>query len=169
MNCHTCGYPEAWHDLGSLKCPPETADKNGRRGTFKAPGPLAPRHEWFGGPAAPKSVKAAPHEPPRPPQVPARLPYGPTEYATSTRGMSAAKLGRKAADSGWQVQPTYWRAADGTEGCGLKIAKGVLRAVATWKRKPGGSWAVDIAYAWRIDVARFPSKLTHTDLEGLIK
>jgi hypothetical protein len=114
-----------------------------------------------------------PYRPPAPPLVPARPPQCAEEYATSNRGLSAAKLGRKAVELAWNVKALYWVGHDGTEGCGLWLAKDSLRAVATWKRKAEQAgnltgWSTDIAYAWRTDIARFPTKVTHTDLEGLI-
>ncbi len=88
-------------------------------------------------------------------------------------GKQARGLGRAATAAGWRVNAVYWRAADGAEGCAVQLAKGPLRAAATWKRKAGHpnpktGWSTDVAYAWRVDVERFPTKLTHTDLERLI-
>lgn len=116
---------------------------------------------------------ARPYEPPPPPLVPARPPCGPHEFA-GYQGRQAVGLGRKAVAAGWEVEARYWRAADRSEGCAVRLRKGPLRAVATWKRKadnrnPKSGWATDDAYAWRIDVQRFPTKLSHTDLEGLIQ
>lgn len=107
-----------------------------------------------------------------PPEVSARPPAGPGEFA-SYGGKQAAGLGRKAAGSGWDVRALYWRAGTGVEGCAVRLARGPLRAVATWKRAAGrlgekSGWAADVAYAWRIDVERFPTEVTHTQLEGLI-
>ena len=115
------------------------------------------------------AVMQAPYEPPAAPMVPARPPLGPGEFSTSNRGISAVKLGRKAIDAEWSVAPLFWQSAAGIAGCGIWISKGVMRAVATWKRSASGSWGTDLAYAWRTDVARFPSKLTHTELERLIR
>lgn len=180
MHCASCGYPETFHDLGSQRCPIETADKNGRRGTFKTPPPPGPA-SWrevvaadFARRKAADEAAAQPYEPPAPPQIAARPPYGPAEYATSNRGMSAVKLGRKARELGWHVEPWYWRAASGAEGCALRLAKGPLRAVALWKRPAAAAgttagWQTDTVYGWRTDVERFPTQMTHTDLEGLIR
>lgn len=116
---------------------------------------------------------ARPYEPPPLPLVPARPPRNVFEFAAHGGGQ-AAGLGRKAVAAGWRVGPFYWKAADGAEGCAVQLAKGPLRAVATWKRKAGHAkpmtgWSADVAYAWRVDVERFPTKLTHTDLERLIR
>lgn len=180
MHCASCGYVEAIHDLGTRRCPIETADKNGRRGTFRAPPPPGPA-SWrevvaadFAARRAADEAAARPYEPPPPPLIAARPPTGPAEYAMSNRGMSAVKLGRKAREAGWHVEPWYWMAHDGAEGCALRLAKGPLRAVALWKRKAadvGGAsgWQTDTVYGWRTDVERFPTKMTHTDLEGLLR
>lgn len=114
-----------------------------------------------------------PHAPPPPPRIPARGPRRAEEYATSNRGLSATKLGRLAAERGWDVEPWYWMAADGTEGCAVRFRKGDFRAVATWKRPPGAAgtltgWGTDVAYAWVEGVARAPSQVTHTVLEGIL-
>lgn len=108
-----------------------------------------------------------------PPLVRARPPYGPHEFAGGNGKKQGTKLGRGAVALGWEAEPLYWRSGYGDEGCAVRLAKGPLRAVATWKRKPeaaGGltGWAADVAYAWRTDVQRIPIKLTHTQLEGLI-
>lgn len=173
MHCASCGYPEAYHDLGTQRCPRETADRNGRRGTFKAPPPPALRHPWFGGPPAPQRVAAEPAGPTPPPLVPARPPLSPAEYSTSNRGMSAVRLGRKALDLGWDVSPWYWQAYDRAEGCALRLSKGPLRAVALWSRPAAEAgkltgWKTEYAYAWRVDIGRAPTRMTLTELEGLI-
>lgn len=107
-----------------------------------------------------------------PPVIAARPPSSADEYA-GYRGKQAVGLGRLATAAGWTVEPAYWRAHDETEGCAVRLSKGPLRAVATWTRPAGrrGSrtgWAVDVAYAWRTDVQRFPMKITHTELGKLI-
>jgi len=180
--CASCGYDRDTHDPGTLKCHPATADKSGRRGTFKVPPPVD-RTLWrermaLDAAAAREAIEAArrPYVPEvvPPPLVPARLPRGPAEYATSNRGMSAAKLGRKAVALGWLVEPAYWREHDGKEGCAVRLARGELRAVALWSRPAGAAgtlagWETGYAYAWRADATdRFPTKLTITALEGLI-
>lgn len=101
--------------------------------------------------------------------MPARPPYGPAEYAKSAIG-----LGRKALEAKWEISPWYWRAADGAEGCALRLKKGPLRAIATWKRAAADAgrltgWKTDVVYAWRVDVARFPTNLNITELERLIR
>lgn len=233
MICATCGYPEADHDLTSLRCPlcscgelperheamvgpaagclcgcrrparlhaipgpvgamfmgqmcPGRRGESGkwlllRRGTFKPQAAAEPGlSSWRDIIAADTAerhrvsdeAKRA-YEPPviLPPQVAARPPESSGEFA-SYRGQ-AVGLGRKAAEKGWTVGAAYWRAGDGTEGCAVQLSRGVLRAVATWSRKPGqinsrSGWATDAAYGWRTDVPAFPIELTITQLEGLI-
>jgi hypothetical protein len=165
-----------------LKCHPATADKNGRRGTFKVPPPVD-RTLWrermaLDAAAAREAIEEArkPYEPEvvPPPIVPARPPRGPHEYASSNRGMSAVKLGRHALAAGWVVEPAYWMAHDHSEGCALRLAKGTMRAVALWSRtaaNAGGAagWKAEYAYAWRSDwTDRFPVKLNITDLERFL-
>lgn len=146
-----------------------------RQGRFKPPPEPEVRREWFG-----LLVPVIETEPKRaaepvvvlPPEVPARPPQGPGEFA-GYAGKQAVGLGRAAMDKGWELSPWYWRAGDGSEGCAVRLAKGPLRAVATWKRAAGkqgskSGWSSDVAYAWRTDVDRFPSEVTLTQLEGLI-
>lgn len=180
-HCAACGYAEVFHDLGTRRCPIETANAAGSRGKFRDPVP-EPRKQWFGlsvplSPAELKALAAAVDDTvpaTGPPQVVARSPQRPAELAGGDGAKQGTKLGRHAAALGWNVNALYWRAFDGTEGCGIWLSKDELRAVATWKR-PAGSvgkltgWASDLAYAWRADVERFPTRMTVTDLEGLIK
>jgi hypothetical protein len=181
MRCAGCGYPDAVHEIGTLKCPQETADKNGRRGKFRAPEDV-PRRDWHGlsipltdaeiKAAVVRATGAAPVTT-GPPQVPARPPLSPGEFAGGSGNKQATKLGRHAIAGEWSVVPLYWRAHDGAEGCGVWLARDDLRALATWKRPPGGvgkltGWAADLAYAWRTGAGRAPTKLNHTDLERLI-
>lgn len=179
--CASCGYPRSTHDLGSLRCHPATADKNGRRGTFKVPPPpdtaLYPEIMRRDAEAARRAIEDArkPYEPEvvPPPRVPARPPSGPAEYATSNRGLSAARLGRYAVGLGWLAEPWYWQEHSGAEGCAVKLARSDLRAVAVWSRSAadaGGAagWKAGYAYAWRAGANRIPTKLTITDLERLI-
>lgn len=148
-----------------------------RQATFRPPEPEVARRNWFGllvpvierdEPAEVDEVR--PHLPPR---VPARPPQGPHEFAGAGGGRQGSKLGRAAVALGWHVEAFYWQAADGAEGCAARFAKGALRAVALWSRKAEAAgtktgWKAEGAYAWRTDVARFPTKVTHTDLERLI-
>lgn len=151
-----------------------------RHGQFKAEA-SAERYQWFGMLPAytPEQVKAravatsvTELKSVGPPQVKARPPAGPGEFA-SYRGQ-AAKLGRLAIEAGWTVNALYWRDADDVEGCGVWLWRGPLRGVATWARAAGkqgakSGWSADVAYAWRADASdRFPSKITHTELERLI-
>lgn len=180
-----CGSPPLLHDGRALyqgvPCPGRRSKTSGawlllRQGTFRPAEPVPARREWFGLlvpviEAAEVVDEVRPHLPPR---VPARPPQGPHEFAGAGGGKQGSKLGRAAVALGWRVEPWYWRAGDGSEGCAVRLAKGVLRAVALWSRpadlagqKTG--WKAGAAYAWRTDVARFPTKLTHTDLERLIR
>lgn len=152
-----------WH---GKPCPGRRSKASGewlllRRGTYKQASPIATV-----GPTAPDDVAL-------PPQVPARAPLTPGEYA-GYGGRQAVGLGRAGVALGWLVTAHYWRAGDGTEGCAVKLSKGPLRAVATWGRSPGkqgskSGWTADVAYAWRVDVRRAPTKVTHTELLELIK
>jgi hypothetical protein len=165
-----------------LRCPQETANKAGHRGTYKAPPPIDPalwpeimRRDVEARTKAYEDARRA-YEPEvvPPPRVPARAPTCAAEFATSNRGMSAAKLGRHAVAAGWLAEPWYWQEHDGKEGCAVKLARGPLRAVALWSRpaaKAGGAagWATEYAYAWRTDFPdRFPVKITITDLERFL-
>jgi hypothetical protein len=182
IHCATCGYPEAYHDLGTLRCPKETANKAGHRGSFKVPPPVD-RTLWRDvmrcdaersrqaiedarKPYVPEVVPA--------PLIPARPPFGPAEFAGGEGQKQATKLGRGAIALGWDVSPWYWRSGYGDEGCALRLAKGPLRAVALWHRAAGNvgkltGWKAEYAYAWRTDVERLPTKLNHTNLERLIR
>lgn len=180
-HCAACGYPETCHELGTRKCPAATADKNGRRGKWRAPDP--PEHlSWreimrrdhLARVAAIEAARRV-YEPPvrLPSQVPARSPLSAGEIA-GYQGKQAVGLGRKAQAAGFAVRALYWRAGDATEGCGVWLSRGPLRALATWQRKPGSigaasGWAADLAYAWRTDADGFPVRMTHTDLEGIIE
>lgn len=172
-HCAGCGYDRVFHGLGNLRCP-EAKTAKFREAVAE------PRKEWLGlsvplSPAELKARAAAADVPvvvSGPPQVPARPPLDPGEFAGYQR-KQAVGLGRQAVAAGWDVRPLYWRSHDGTEGCGVWLVKGVMRAVATWQRKPGklgakSGWSADVAYAWRADVERFPTNLNHTDLERFI-
>lgn len=177
MHCAACGYVKATHDLGTLKCHPATANVNGARGTWREPPPTDPalypeimRRDAEAGRKATEDARR-PYEPEvtPPPLVPARAPQGPQEVAGG-QGKQAVGLGRRATALGWLAEAAYWRAHDGTEGCAVRLAKGPLRAVATWQRKAGAKgWTTDIAYAWRTDADAVPTKLTLTQLEGIIE
>lgn len=145
-----------------------------RQATFREPAPDGERRDWFGlSVPVMQAEREVVVEEIGPPLVPARPPHGPTEFAGAGGGKQGSKLGRAAGRLGWTVSALYWQGFDGAEGCGVWLAKGELRAVALWKRAAENAgkttgWAADVAYAWRTDVARFPTKLTHTDLERLI-
>jgi hypothetical protein len=180
MLCAGCGYGPQWHEqTGEHRCPPETADRNGRRGKWRAPEQHVDTASWreimrrdYRARMAAYDEAHASYEPEvvPPPRVPARPPTGPAELA-GYQGRQAVGLGRAAAAAGWAVEARYWQAHDGTEGCAVRMARDDLYAVATWKRsasKAGGKsgWGADIAYGVRRGVA--PVKLTHTQLEGVI-
>lgn len=186
-----CGSPAEAHELGKAlwegqPCPGRRGSSGAwlmlRQGTFREPEPAPPVREWHGMmrplTAAEIDAETAPGvdagEAVRPPQVVARAPQGPAEFAGGRGNRQGVKLGRQAMSAGWDVRALYWRSGHGVEGCGIWLAKGAMRAVATWRRPPGHlggttGWAADIAYAWRTDAGRFPTKLNHTDLERLIK
>lgn len=89
-----------------------------------------------------------------PPLVPARLTMSLDEIAAGRQ--QAMSTGLLAGSLGWRVEPWYAQAGDGTELSALRMARGPLRAVATWHRSPGGAWSTDVAYAWRSDVSGYP-------------
>lgn len=107
------------------------------------------------------------------PRVPARPPRSKAEFA-GTNGKQAVGLGSAAVKRGFQVSPLYWQAGDGAEGCAVKGHRPGFAFVATWIRPAGKSgdtagWRADVAYGWDPADSRAPTKMTHTDLEGLIK
>lgn len=146
-----------------------------RQGNYKPPVPEAPRREWFGLSVPivePKTKEIVAPEPAGPPRVAARPPLSPGEFA-GYGGRQAVGLGRKAIGRGWDLSPWYWMAADGSEGCAIRLARGRLRAVVTWKRASGragekSGWSADVAYGWTTDGTGFPVQITHTQLEGFI-
>lgn len=170
-----------------FRCPGKTTRL--RAGTFSKPGPDGVpdwRAERYGDVLTPKAcfpsgiewrtierVRLAESfaEAPEPPQVPARRARGPRELA-SYQGKQALGLGTLAAARGWSVEPWYWRASDGEEGCALILKRDPLRAVATWKRAAGkqgsaSGWAADVAYGWA--PGHFPTVLNHSNLEKVIE
>lgn len=180
MHCAACGYPRDTHDLGTNRCHPATANSKGARGVWRDPPPLDPMlyPDVLRRDAEARRLeferKHAVYVPEviLPPQVPARAPRDGSEIA-GYQGKQGVGLGRRATALGWAAAARYWRSGEGVEGCAVQLARGTLRAVATWSRKAGNvgakaGWAVDVAYAWRTDVERIPTKLTHTQLEGLI-
>ena len=202
MRCAGCGYFRDAHDaLGKCPlcacgevpalhggipwivpaCPGGRRSKtNGlnlllRQATFREPEIEVARRDWFGLsiPVVETKAEQVVDEHVGPPRVPARPPQGPREIAGAGGGKQASKLGRAAGGLGWRVSALYWQGYDGSEGSGVWLAKGELRAVALWARSADDAgkligWKADVAYAWRTDVARFPTKVTHTDLERLI-
>jgi len=166
--CAGCGYLRGHHEGEQRQCP------GLKTKTFQVPGPIDTadwreimRRDMA---ARERALHPEPYVSPvvPPPRVPARPPLNRGEFATR-----AIRLGSVAMVKGWDLAPWYWTAHDGAEGCAVTFAKGMLRAVATWKRAPDlagklTGWTADVAYAWRQDVARVPMKVTHTTLEGLI-
>lgn len=178
MRCSSCGYSEQWHELGTRKCPAETADKNGRRGTLKASPPDDPalwpeiiRRDSLARKAKTDAARAVyVPEIVLPPQVAARPPRGPGEIA-GYQGKQAVGLGRVAVVAGWDVGAWYWRAYDGVEGCAVRLSLKDLRGVATWKRAAGklgskSGWSGEDAYGWKLGT--MPIKLKHTELERIV-
>lgn len=145
-----------------------------RQGSFK--GPAAPqryetRDGW--GPILFPVVEVVEvvEEVIRPPLIPARRPLGPAEIA-GYQGKQAVGLGRAAAARGWLVEASYALEADGTEFCAVKLARGDLRAVATWTRPAGrqggkSGWRAELAYGWQLGT--MPVKLDVTKLETIIR
>jgi hypothetical protein len=165
--CAGCGY------VHTGNCP-------NQRGKYRGPEPIdtADYREIMARDAAARfaEIEAARRPYVRPvvpaPQVPARAVAAPSEIA-GYQGKQAVGLGRGAVAAGWTVVAEYWRGHDGGEGCAVKLARPPLRAVATWTRKPGqvgklSGWSADVAYAWRDDVERVPTKINHTDLERIM-
>jgi len=117
-----------------------------RRGSYRAP--AAPtryerRPEW--GPIMFPAVEPEQDEIEivAPPIVPAR-------YTTSLDEIprQAMTVGKKAAALGWQVDPWYSQAVDGTEASYLVLQRDELRAYAVWRKAPGATWRTDGAFAW---------------------
>lgn len=180
MRCASCGYLRDTHEPKTLKCHAATADKNGRRGKWREPGPVetldyreimardaARRVQELRDATAPYVPEVVP-----PPQVPARPPAGPGEIA-GYQGRQAVGLGRRAARAGWAVAAYYSRRHDGEEMSAVKIQSpdGELFAVATWTRKPGhagelSGWSADIAYG--VQRGAPAVKLGHTQLEEIL-
>jgi hypothetical protein len=177
MHCAGCGYLFAYHQIGTGNCPRDdggyakTVKFRERPPVDRTPWREIMRRDWLAR-VAKYEAERAPYVPviaPRP-RIPARPPEGPHEMA-SYQGRQALGLGRKAAAAGWQVSAQYWQVHDGSEGCAVKMQRGDLFAVATWKRGAGkagskSGWEADIAYGVRRGDASV--KLTHTQLEGVI-
>jgi hypothetical protein len=175
MLCAGCGYARQWHELGTFKCPKETANKNGARGKWRDPLPIdmtdfrgIMRRDWLARQAAYDQASAVTEpEVVPPPLIPARWPAGPHELA-GYQGRQAVGMGKRAVAAGWMVQARYWQAHDGTEGCAVSMRTDDLYAVATWKRAAGkagttSGWGADIAYG--VKRGTMPIKMTHTELE----
>lgn len=116
----------------------------------------------------PRPPKPTPwQKPPHPPLVAARPPQGPDEMAGGNgQAVSTGKLARR---HGWQVWPTYFMAFDGSECCLLSMSHGPLRAIASWQRKPGDSWAAETGYGWSVDLPGSMTRLSVTRLRAVIK
>lgn len=168
FHCARCGYLSAFHGPGDL-CPGAKAAR------WQDPTPIE-QVTWRevmarDAAARTRAAEAAqrPYEPvvAAPPLIAPRSPSGKTEFA-SYRDSQAAGLGRRAVAAGFAVEPLYWCAADGSEGCAVRGRGPQFSFVATWKRPATdrgklAGWRADVAYAWP------PlAKLTHTDLEALV-
>jgi len=153
-----------------------------RQGKFREPPPPAPLREWFGllVPMTDAELDAAVVQAvPEAvivdvlPQVPARPPAGPVEIAGGAGNRQATKFGRLVRERGGEAEARYWRAADGTEGCAVRIALGAGRAVATYERPSGhvgaaAGWKAGVAYVWQDGVPGTARRITHTELEGFL-
>lgn len=173
-HCGRCGYARSFHEGAKQRCPGLVTGGWQERPPIDA-------SDWRAIMARDARKRFEDAEAARrpyvspvvgPPQVPPRPPVGPEELASYHR-KQAAGLGRVAVAVGWSARALYWRGHDGGEGCGVWLLRGPLRALATWSR-PAGSvgktsgWSADVAYAWRIDVQGFPTKVTHTYLEEIV-
>jgi hypothetical protein len=167
-----CPGQDTFLRAGKFKSAPEVGQPDWRAkryadvDTARACFPLKTEWQAIAAQRAMDVLRAAP-----PPLVPARAPRSAVEYA-GHQGKQAVGLGRKARAAGWYVEPVYWRAADGSEGCAARLMHrdGTRRAVATWKRPADragtkAGWAVDLAYYWVTDGRNFPTRMTHTELE----
>lgn len=96
------------------------------------------------------------------PLVPARYTVAAAEVAPA-----ALKLGMVAAARGWQIDPWYWQASDGTETSALVMHRGELRAFAAWQRKIGATWRTAGGLAWRHGA--FPVPIGVQALAGFIQ
>lgn len=141
------GEPITWDGKQWLVCPGKPRTATGalptlRRGEFKLPAPPEHRRDWFGL-SVPVIEPAVAAETPMP-LVPARFTIDEAEIAPG-----ALRMGHKAAGAGWDVDPWYWVAGDGTEASAIVMRRGELRAYATWERPRGGSWKARDGYGWR--------------------
>jgi hypothetical protein len=169
-HCARCGYLSEYHDV-ARRCPGMKTGRWVDRDPID--GALWPeilaRDVRARMRAIEESRRPYVPEPVNPPIVCARPPRDKSEFA-SYHGLQAAGLGRLAAGRGMDVAPYYWKSGSGVEGCAVKGYSPGLAFVATWQRKPGKSWAVDVAYIWRPhDKRSFPSKVNHTELGEIIR
>jgi len=137
------GEPLTWDGKQLAVCPGKPRTAAGllptlRRGQFAPPRPAQP-------------AEAVP-EPDTRPLVPARFTIALSEIAPG-----AMRLGAKAADAGWSVDPWYWVAWDGTETSALVLRRDSLRAFAQWDRSPDATWRTAGCTAWA--PGNFPRKI----------
>lgn len=160
-HCAACGYGPQWHaerdDAERARCPPETADKSGRRGVWKD----APPHDratWREimrrdalARTAAYAEAHAPYVAPviAPPQVPAR-PAASAEEVASGHHTRARELGIYAAARSWSPAALYWRSGVGIEYSALLLRRHAERAAAVYVRV-AGEWTADGSYYWRTD------------------
>lgn len=160
-----CGEVPAEHvpeDEGKMRCPGKATYL--RRGSFReAPAAQFERRPGWGDVLFPAVQRISASDPYEHPQVPARLARGPGEVAPA-----AFKAGRLAAESGWVVDPWYWRDAYGGETSVLVMQLGDRRAAAYWRRVPGDvRWLTAGAHAWLR--GSFPAKLGITALKEALR
>ena len=104
-----------------------------------------------------------------PPLISPRPPQGPHEFA-GYRGKQAVGLGRRAVACGMDVAPFYGKRADLVDWCAVKGHRSREWAfVAEWERKPGASWAFELAYAWPTDGSRVPLGVGYAELLEMIR
>lgn len=153
-----------WGGRFERRCPDKIKNEAGnapqlRRGTFRAPAaPLLMRRRLDGS-YVPVTAAAEAVEISRSPLVPARYTQALDEIAPR-----AMPLGVAAAALGWQVDPWFWREADGADVSVLLLQRGELRAYAVWRGRP---WRTDGAHAWR--AGQFPQAVGVKRLLELIK
>lgn len=169
-HCARCGYLVGYHDV-ARRCP------GMKTGTWQdrdpIDGALWPQIMARDVAARTRAIEEA-RRPYIPVSVPtpivaARPPQDPGEFA-GARGAQAVGLGHRAVTAGMDVAPYYWKSGTGIEGCAVKGYRPGLAFVATWKRVPGKSWSVDVAYLWNpSDRRSFPSRIKLTELLTVIR
>lgn len=167
-HCARCGYLREYHEA-SGRCPGlktggwqdrAPLDTTGWREIMRRD--YERRRDAYAEAAKPYQLDVTPL-----PRVAARAPRGPEEFADKRQ---AGTLGRLALSLGWRIEPWYAEAHDGAQMCAIKLERAPLSAVAIWRRpRAGGSWASDVAYAWRTDVSGYPINVGVARLTEIIK